>query len=183
MHSYSFCSDCYLQEDNLLTVDPRTITNSSNHGLNTPSLIDVSERQDARGEAAVEHHDDSPNLVYDCAMLVSEASQNVAEECEVRPLYESDNSSGSHFSSPLLDNESGNHTSVPPLSPWTATPEPIVNMDLTLSPTIQSPVPMRPAVPTPPARQLMCSKCPRTFSSQAKARYAPNFGRSHSVVR
>ena len=174
MHSYQHCSVCYIQENNPPTVDPRTVTNSSNHGLNTPSLIDVSESFSTRGEAAVELHDDSPNLVYDCASLVSDASQSVADECAVRFPFDSGPSPVSHVSSPSVDDESGNHTSISPFSPLTATPEPSAGMYSIPSPGPQPRSPSMgflPLVAVPP-RPYNFPQCPRTFSSQFQARYA-----------
>lgn len=163
-------------------MDPRSNTlHHLPHVLETPSLIDVSEcasPDDIRGEAAVEHHDDSTDKVQrDRAESVSDASQFVAEGGVVRNSPQSDISMVSPTSTQLSrDTKSDNHSSISPFSPGSVIfelqDEPVSRQhSLVLSPGVRVPEPDFQVSSSSPASEVKyaCPHCPRTFSRRAKA--------------
>jgi hypothetical protein len=176
----SFCRDCYLQSNNNPpTLDPRSDLHNPPNVLNTPSLIDVSKCSspdhpvaNTWGEAAVVHHDNSPDLVRDCTRSVSDASQNDTDESAVcRNSFVPDPPSGSASSS-SLDDESGNHTTTSPQSQST-TPFETMNelASLTPSPRSKAGLVTQYVVVLPlPNGRFKCPKCPRIFPGLGGAR-------------
>lgn len=160
-------------------MDPQsTLLHHSSDVLRTPTLIDVSEyaspgaSDESRGE---------PIRVNAMAPSWSPiTAKRVADGGVMCDFSLPTCSSGSSFSSPLLDDESGNHTSISPVSQATASFQARHHRPGSdhSSPLI-SPHPLPPAadnsravVPLPlPDGQFSCPHCPRKFSSFGKARY------------
>jgi hypothetical protein len=194
LHNYlqilnKFCLYCYIQSDNLPSVHPRsTLLCNPHYELITLNLNDVSEcpvdislNDVSRGEAAVEGSTDSAQR--DRTESVSDASQYVAGDSAMQNPYLSETSVASSSSTPSLDDESRNHTSLSP-SPQASTISASMNglmssrlPSLTLSPrTHDADRSISVVVSQPPSNgKFTCPNCPRTFTGQAKARFALDF--------
>jgi hypothetical protein len=174
----SFCLGCYLQSDTSPTLDPRSDFHIYINGLTPPSLIDVSRCSSPDvtwGEAAVELHDASPDLVHDRSKSVSDASQNDPVESAVREVSFVPDTPSDSASSPSLDDESRNQTSISPESQSTTlsqTPNGLMSSKLA-SPSLRSTVGLvtNSVVPLSlPNGRFKCPKCPRSFHQQREAR-------------
>ena len=171
-------------------MDPQlTLLHNPPHVLGTPSLEDESEcpSQDVtRGEAAVERHDAAPTWVNAMAPSRSPMQANyVADGGVVQNSSMTATSSGSSFSSPLMDDESENWTSISPFSQAMISAEPNAaskpGIGSSWSPTERShehpDLPRNGMVVVPislPDGRSGCPRCPRKFLSFARARYEPN---------
>jgi len=163
-------------------VDPRSTVHNRPNELEPPSLKDVSEclSQDIIwGDAAVELHDVSTDLVRDCINSVSDASQNVTDESVMRCFPFPDFSLSSGVSTPLVDEEPRIQSPTPNSSQTTSPPSTVTGpissklTSLIPSPRIANywPTTSGSVVPLPlPDGHFKCSKCPRTFAALVKAR-------------
>jgi len=160
---HDFCLHCYLALDNPPTLAPQSILFRKPHyELNTPFLKDVSKSSlsdETWGEAAVERHDTSPDLVRsDREESVSDASQYVADGCAARYHFLCSLKSPSPQGSTISESINASSSSQPAFTP------PPQNSDASSSPLIVAP---RAQVPLT-TRQFTCPDCPRTFAGHAK---------------
>jgi hypothetical protein len=188
----SFCRDCYLTSYNSPTLDPRSLfVHNPHYELNTPSLNDVSEDTIvvSREEAAVERHDASTNSVQrNRTELVFDASQRVTDGGGV--LYDmptiparssissTSESLASVTSTPSLDVEGRNYTPISSTSPDTM--DVLTETQLSSGQIAGAAGPRQNCAASPstsfagpfalPDGKFMCSRCPREFKSQEKAR-------------
>lgn len=173
IHSYSFCRSSYLSDANCSVVDPRSLSLKSQHDLETPSLIDVSEYQcyqpDTRGDVAVDIHD-SPETVHSRTESVSDASQYDADEGSVPTQYSSTPPS---FSTPSLGYEDETSASMA-LSAPTA-PQPLVQSHACNSVSAQQQISSQSVFDPRSTKHFRCPYCPRTFSKSDKLEYLTLF--------
>ncbi|CZT13732.1 uncharacterized protein RAG0_17231 [Rhynchosporium agropyri] len=160
------------------TLDPRSLLHSSSNVLGTPSLNDVSKCKGTWGEAAVNPHDASPNLVHDRTELIFE-SHSITSGGVVRNDFLSDSStnsrSASRISSPVLDEGIAYPTPTTPQLPGPSD----LDQDQSSTARLSTLVPVRGSIAAPsmqgsgpfsmPNPDFMCPKCPRTFDGFIEA--------------